>query len=345
MARLPEQILCRVREVEAELRTLVDGGPSAIEMVPHAMLALVCADKAVSCEFCQRGVGVGVHGGSEAGRHRNVLGTYDACLAGVPVPWGTYNATRPAPVQRNRTVNLATILRFAGVRTPEDIPIWRFYSLVGLDEADQLRVLVCDGPALLALVTVFRKDRFTDLERRTMQRIVPALHWRLRTERTLATASCTRMLLDAAFAAIPGPAFVTDAPGHVLETNASGKLWLETEGRAGRALVGDATRRGSHPRFDVTPVVASGAPRRSLLVLRGGGDASARIRTAQAATRWSLTQRQREVLELVVEGLPTRTVAAVLAVSERCVEAHLTAIFERAQVDSRAELAVAVWRG
>jgi DNA-binding NarL/FixJ family response regulator len=51
------------------------------------------------------------------------------------------------------------------------------------------------------------------------------------------------------------------------------------------------------------------------------------------------------VLALVVEGLPTRTMAAVLGVSERCVEAHLTAIFEKAQVETRAELAAAVWQG
>jgi hypothetical protein len=37
--------------------------------------------------------------------------------------------------------------------------------------------------------------------------------------------------------------------------------------------------------------------------------------------------------------------SAVLAVSERCVEGHLTAIFERAQVETRAELAARVWRG
>jgi DNA-binding CsgD family transcriptional regulator len=69
-----------------------------------------------------------------------------------------------------------------------------------------------------------------------------------------------------------------------------------------------------------------------------------KLRAARAAARWSLTRRQSEVLALVVEGLPTRTMAAVLGVSERAVEAHLTAIFEKAQVETRAELASTVWR-
>jgi DNA-binding CsgD family transcriptional regulator len=344
MARLPDNILARIHDVEAELRTVVDGGPSSLETVPRALLELVCADQAVTCRFCQRGVGVCVHDGFEAGRHRNVLGIYNACLAGVPVPWGTYSATRPPPVQRNRAINLATILCLAGVRTPEDIPIWRFYAKVGLDRADQLRVLICDGPALLALATVFREDRFTDLERRTIQHIVPALRRRLSVERTLATAESTRLLLDAAFASIPAPAFVTDALGHVLEASATGQLWLQAEGSAGREMVGEAARHGRHPLFDVTPVAALGAPRRSLLVRRSAGGAQVKYRAAHAAGRWSLTGRQGEVLALVVEGLPTRTMAAVLGVSERCVEAHLTAIFEKAQVETRAELAAAVWR-
>jgi DNA-binding NarL/FixJ family response regulator len=50
------------------------------------------------------------------------------------------------------------------------------------------------------------------------------------------------------------------------------------------------------------------------------------------------------VLALLVEGLTTRTIAAALAIAERTVEVHLTAMFEKAQVESRTELVAAVWR-
>jgi DNA-binding NarL/FixJ family response regulator len=252
---------------------------------------------------------------------------------------------RPEPAQRNRAIDIGTIVRLAGLQTPEDIPAYRFYQRTGLDKLDQIRVLVCDGPSLHALVTTFRLAPFTDLERRTLQRLVPSLRRRLTLERALAASASNRVLLLAALGAIPVPAFVTDAVGRVLEVNAAGQRWLEQEGRAGREALRDATKRREHPRFQVTPVVAAGTPPRRLLVSRAGSDATAQVRSAQASARWCLTQRQSEVVALVVEGLPTRTMAAVLAVSERTIEAHLTAIFERAQVESRAELAAAVWRG
>jgi DNA-binding CsgD family transcriptional regulator len=210
---------------------------------------------------------------------------------------------------------------------------------------DQLRVVVCDGPSALGFVGAYRRERFTDLECQTLQRVVPALQRRLTIERALASATHTRLLLDAAFEAIAAPAFVADALGHVREANATGKVWLQAEGLAGRRAVADAAKREAHPRFDVTPVVAPGGSKLLLLVQRRGVEASARERAARAAARWSLTPRQAAVLALVVEGLPTRTAAAVLGLSERGVEAHLTAIYEKAQVDRRAQLTAAVWRG
>ena len=53
---------------------------------------------------------------------------------------------------------------------------------------------------------------------------------------------------------------------------------------------------------------------------------------------------QTKVLGEVAEGLPNRTIAAVLGCSERTVEVHLTAIFEKAQVESRAALIAAAFK-
>jgi DNA-binding CsgD family transcriptional regulator len=153
----------------------------------------------------------------------------------------------------------------------------------------------------------------------------------------------TRALFDAAFAAIPAAAFVTDAEGLLREANPAGLLWLEREGPAGRQAICDSVRR-SDPRFVVTPVSAAGAPARKLLVMREGGEPSFETRAATAAARWSLTRRQRDVLELLLEGVTTRAIAASLGVSERAVELHITAMFEKMQVENRAELCAAVWR-
>lgn len=53
----------------------------------------------------------------------------------------------------------------------------------------------------------------------------------------------------------------------------------------------------------------------------------------------SLTPREREVLELVVEGLGNDQIGARLGITTRTVEAHLTRLYERFAAQSRTELA------
>jgi len=55
-----------------------------------------------------------------------------------------------------------------------------------------------------------------------------------------------------------------------------------------------------------------------------------------------LTQREREVAGLVAGGASTRDVAGALFVSPRTVELHLTNVYRKLAVDSRAELAAAL---
>ena len=53
-----------------------------------------------------------------------------------------------------------------------------------------------------------------------------------------------------------------------------------------------------------------------------------------------LTDREREVLVLVAEGLPNKLIARRLEISEKTVKAHLTSIYRRIGVSSRTEAAV-----
>jgi DNA-binding CsgD family transcriptional regulator len=344
--RLPTHTLAGVRAIESELGTLVDGGPPALAALSAPLGELLEADRPMAMVFGPRGDGVRVEQGYEAPRAARITRAYDAWLDGQRVGWTTYNPLRPEPDQRNVALDTARILRRMGVRDRFDVPIARdFFPRVGLGSHDNLRVLVCDGPSLLAWVGAFRELAFGDLERRALQRLVPALKRRLLVERTLAMGESTTALLDALFDAIPSPAFVTDVAGAVLEVNASGRLWLEREGRAGVEGLRVAARGRGDPRFAVTPIAGRGVALRQLLVMRPGAEPSGTSRAAAAAARWSLTRRQREVLTLLVDGLTTRTIAACLGVSERAVELCLTAMFEKAQVETRAELVARVWRG
>ncbi len=53
-----------------------------------------------------------------------------------------------------------------------------------------------------------------------------------------------------------------------------------------------------------------------------------------------LTGREREVLELVAEGLPNKLIAVRLEISEKTVKAHLTRVFERIGVTDRTQAAL-----
>ena len=60
----------------------------------------------------------------------------------------------------------------------------------------------------------------------------------------------------------------------------------------------------------------------------------------------SLTQREREILSLLADGLGNKQIAAQLGISPSTVKTHLEVLFDKLDVASRAEaVAVAVRRG
>jgi len=61
---------------------------------------------------------------------------------------------------------------------------------------------------------------------------------------------------------------------------------------------------------------------------------------AQGAELEVLTRREREVLELVAEGLTNKEIAARLVISENTVRAHLRRILDKLHVNSRVQAAV-----
>lgn len=58
-----------------------------------------------------------------------------------------------------------------------------------------------------------------------------------------------------------------------------------------------------------------------------------------------LTQREREVLELVAQGLDNAQIAARLALSEKTVRNHITRIFDKMEVENRPQAIVAARKG
>ncbi len=77
---------------------------------------------------------------------------------------------------------------------------------------------------------------------------------------------------------------------------------------------------------------------------RLGERVSARQRRASGEGLDALSGREREIAELVAEGRTNREIGAELFLSEKTVEGHLTRIFAKLGVTSRAEVAQAVGR-
>jgi DNA-binding CsgD family transcriptional regulator len=138
---------------------------------------------------------------------------------------------------------------------------------------------------------------------------------------------------------IPSAAFVAHASGGIRFANAQGLALmrkdaaLETE--LARVMTGE--KSGHEPRFSGTPLSVNELPGWYMLVETPPRDAGDE-RLAQLFQRLGITPRQREVAQLLLRGATNLTIAELLGISERTVETHLTAVYQRAGVENRASL-------
>jgi DNA-binding NarL/FixJ family response regulator len=145
--------------------------------------------------------------------------------------------------------------------------------------------------------------------------------------------------LEAVLERLELPTFIARTDGAVRYQNSLGRvlrerdpLGLESELRA--AIAGERT---PHP-FVSTPLTIAG------WYLDSAAAGATDICVERARRQYRLTRRQRDVLELVVVGATNRTIAELLGITERTVEVHLSAIYERAGVENRATLVSRVLR-
>jgi DNA-binding NarL/FixJ family response regulator len=92
---------------------------------------------------------------------------------------------------------------------------------------------------------------------------------------------------------------------------------------------------------------------RGIRTIYGGGSyleprVASKLMAAVSAPRRAqgLSEREREVLRLVADGLPTKQIAASLSISERTVKFHVNSILHKLGADNRAQaVALAAQRG
>ena len=149
-------------------------------------------------------------------------------------------------------------------------------------------------------------------------------------------------VLDTALNAIDAPVFIIDLGGEVLHANTNAQTLLERDrGGVSRALVQAVAGAPAERAWDLTPLHGAERAQGFLAIMRPPRHQIVvhdPLRTA--SQRWQLTARQTEVLRWLAHGLTNSLIAQTLGISERTVEFHLKAIFDKAGVDNRATLIV-----
>lgn len=278
-------------------------------------------------------------------------------------PWGYFNPACPQPSQRNRVLQLhAPGTDTEPLAPPEDerLALWKtlgiseeelarmqaqmrstvgdFLQGCGLERMVFLRVLVCDGPALLGWVGAVRPEPFEARELHILQELIPSLQRRMRLDTRLREAGMLNAALEAALEALGQPAYVVTSTGRVAHANSAGRARLEQD----EGLLADALRkhqRGEPPGNELSfnPLRLAGTPAHYLAIVQNE-PAQVRARLHSRSLTWGLTARESEVLGRLVLGESNKAIALHLRCAERTVEVHVTRILAKAQVESRSAL-------
>jgi len=344
MAHLNARTAEQLRDISQELRTVRLGDASVFSSVLPRIRAFLEVENLVVYCPSERLVGWGL----ERLDHDNLSNgsQFTAKLSGylehAPFRFAFYNPIEPELEQRDRVVEGVSLVdgkvfRASGYYREVLAPL-------GLERHRQLRALVCEDASLLAWVGSFQDGPIAEHQTRNFTALLPVLRKRLSIERLLQRPRLINAALDLILDHIGDAAFLLGQGGELVFANRLGRNMLDGQrGQIVETLQRIVAGNRDVERVNVVPLTSAGVPPCTLVVLRRETeDQHIAHRVESAAQRWHLTPRQREVLRLVVDGHGNATVAALLGIGERAVEFHLTAMFDRAGLDSRSSLVARV---
>ncbi|WP_047860856.1 helix-turn-helix transcriptional regulator [Archangium gephyra] len=278
-------------------------------------------------------------------------------------PWGYFNPANPQPSQRNRELQFqAPGLESAPPVAPRDdrFTLWKtlgipseeqariqtqvrasiggFLQECGLERMMFLRVLVCDGPALLGWVGAMRSEPFNPRELHLLRELIPSLQRRLALDARLREAGMLHAALEASLESLGQAAYVVTANGRVAFANSMGRARLEQDaGLVAEALKKHLRGEPTGAELSFTPLRLTGTPAHYLAIVQAEPQ-HALARVHALSSGWGLTAREMEVLGRLVRGESNKAIALHLGCAERTVEVHVTRILAKAQVESRSAL-------
>lgn len=266
----------------------------------------------------------------------SVLGDY---LSRAPVRFGSYNPLRPESTQRNVAVrDQEQATRAAHVRQ-------HAFGPLGVADWSQLRVLICDGPLLLAWVGVLAPAPFRPRQQRLLQEVTAPIARRLTLERALGQGAFGGSAFEAAVESNPLAVFLVSRTGTIEYANGAGAELLGRRRGPTLDTVRDAIRSpaaATAKGIDVRRLHGRGSRGAHLVTLRWQSD-DVELRMSAARARWGLTRRQVEVLRLLVRGDANKDIAAKLGTSVSTIEIHVSNVLNKAKADSRTALVAAFY--
>ena len=261
----------------------------------------------------------------------------------APLRYGHYDPLLVEPSERNRVIPDATIRALV---QGEDAPpiVAAVYEPAGVARLSHTRVVVSDGPFMLAWIGLFREERFTPEEAQLFAGVVPGLAARLSVERLLwGGAPGSFDAVGQTLELIGRPAFVVNAAGQLVFVNAAARGQIDRD----RTIIDDVTEAAASgqrsPRVHSVTGVGTSGVQGHFIVLAGEPEVAAEARLERVVREHALTETQARVLTLLVRGDANKDIATKLHCAPRTVELHVTAILKKCHVESRARLIAWFW--
>jgi DNA-binding CsgD family transcriptional regulator len=248
--------------------------------------------------------------------------------------FAAYDPFSVQSVQQNRALDTRRLFALeTGAKSRHD----KLYAALKSQQTQQVRVLICEGPRLLAWLGALREEPFREDEVELLQRSVEPLRRHFSVQRQLARRGMQRGLLESLLDALDQPAVFFSARGVVEFENLRARELLAQPG--GRELFGSLRRavvaRRAHPAFTLAPL--RGFPGYTLaLYTRHHKLLTGALEKAR--TLWQLTARQTSFLEHLAHGLSNKEIAARVGCAEVTVEKQLTHMYRTSGARSRTEL-------
>jgi DNA-binding CsgD family transcriptional regulator len=252
-----------------------------------------------------------------------------------------YNPAAPASDQRNRVIDAYEWIRALHPGAWETSAMCTdVLRPLRAHCHHQPRALLCDDTTVIAWFGGLHTRAPTARQVQLLGLLVEPMRRRLLAEHRLRESAYASAALEVALERIGSAAFVIGERGNVRHGNRSGRALLES-GRADvkAALRDAAAGRATGLPVDLAPIDDGNGGRLWLaIVTEASSEARIGMAVAVCRERWKLTPKQAEVLRHVVEGRSNTAIAGLLGCVERTVELHVTALLDKAGVDSRAAL-------